>query len=374
VTFKLQDLGKNMQKKLIVLAVTSIMAAPMVAQAGLEVYGKGIVSVEASDNGATNGDAMTLSTNQSRIGFKGAEELDGGLTFIWQWENYVNFDTGGWGGMDVDNGAAGADDNSLSIKGRNTYVGFRGDFGKALAGRHDTPYKQAVTDLDPFKDLAADFNSIMGVSEKKFKHADRLSNMLAYTSPEVGGFQFLGAYILDETRDNVNDDGYSFAGVYKNGPLRLSAGYQVANEQGNVDASSNLGNDTAMELGVSYAIGKTDLSFIYETTDSDTKGVGEDTDRNAMFFAVKHKIDKNTLALTYTVVDDYGTSVDTGASQVSAGVYRALSKKTKLYALYTAIDNDAKAKFDLYNETGGVEKGYDPSSLTVGVISKFSSM
>ncbi len=371
-----------MQNKLIALAVTGILAAPMAAQAGVEVYGKAIVSVESTDNGGTDGDAMALSTNQSRIAFKGSEELDGGLKFIWQWENYVNFDTGGWGGMDVYNGADAeavadggggydvnnADDNKIKIKGRNTFVGFSGDFGTALAGRHDTPYKMAVSDLDPFKDLVADFNSIMGVSKKKFKHADRLPNVLAYVSPEASGFQFVGGYMLDETRDNVSDDAYSLAGIYKNGGLRLSVGYQAANEAGYGSE-----DDTAMEFGVGYAIGKTSLSFVYEVTDSGSDA-GSDTDRSAMFFAAKHKMGKHTLALSYTVVDDYGSSVDTGATQVSAGIFCALSKKTKIYALYTAIDNDVNAKFDLYNKTGVGTYGDDPSSFAVGVISKFSSM
>ena len=363
-----------MQKKLVALAVAGVMAAPMVAQADVEVYGKAQVSVESTDSGATDGSVTGLSTNQSRIGFKGAEELDGGLTFIWQWENYVNFDTGGWGGMGVSNGdSTDPEDNSLTVKGRNTFVGFSGDFGTALAGRHDTPYKTVVSKLDPFYDLAADFNSIMGKSQNGFKHADRLSNVLAYVSPEMGGFQILGAYMLDETRDNVSDDAYSLAAVYKSGPLKVSAAYQVANEMGNVDASGNLGDDSAMELGVGYAIGNTNLSFVYETTDSDTNASGKDTDRSSMFFAVKHKIDKTTLALSYIVVDEYGDSTDTGATQVSAGVYQKLSKNTKVYALYTAIDNDANAKFDLYNSTGA-SYGNDPSAVSIGVISKFSSM
>ena len=362
-----------MQKKLVALAVAGVMAAPMAAQAGVEVYGKAQVSVEATDNGGTDGSATTLSTNQSRLGFKGAEELDGGLTFIWQWENYILFDTGGWGGMGVDNGAAGPDDNGFTVKGRNTFVGFSGDFGTALAGRHDTPYKTVVSKLDPFGDLVADFNSIMGKSQNGFAHADRLPNVLAYVSPEMGGFQVLGAYMLDETRDNVSDDAYSLAAVYKSGPLKVSAAYQVANEQGNVDASGNLGDDSAMELGVGYSLGDTDISFIYETTDSDTNAAGSDTDRSSMFFAVKHKIDNTTLALSYVTVDDYGNSSDTGASQVSAGIYQKLSKNTKVYALYTAINNDAGAKFDLYNKTG-VATGDDPNAISFGVVSKFSSM
>ncbi len=367
-----------MQKKLIALAVAGVMAAPLTAQAGVEVYGKAIVSVEATDNGGTDGDAMTLNTNQSRIGFKGAEELDGGLTFVWQWENYVNYDTGGWGGMNVDgDAAAAAKDDSLEVKARNTYVGFTGGFGTVLAGRHDTPYKIAVSNLDPFKDLVGDFNSIMGVSQNKFKHADRLGNVVAYVSPEMGGFQFLGAYMLDETRDNVSDDAVSLAAIYKLGSLRLSAGYQVANELGNTDVAGSVDNDTAMEFGLGYELGKTNISFVYEVTDSGTMadaGVDKDTDRNAMFFAVKHKIDKTTLALSYTVVDAYGDSKDTGATQVTAGVYQKLSKKTKLYAIYTAIDNEKKAKFDLYNKTGVGTYGDDPSSFGIGVISKFSSM
>ncbi len=361
-----------MQKKLIALAVAGAVAAPLAAQAEVEIYGKAIVSVEATDNGAADGDVMTLNTNQSRIAFKGSEELNNGLTFVWQWENYVNFDTGGWGGMKVEDGAD-LDDAELKVKSRNTYVGFTGGFGTVLAGRHDTPYKLAVSNLDPFKDLVGDFNSIMGVSQNKFKHADRLGNVLAYVSPDMGGFQFLGAYMLDETRDKKSDDAFSVAGIYKVGSLKLSAGYQVANELGNEDASGNFGDDTAMELGIGYDIGKTSLSLVYEVTDSDTDSNGKDTDRGTLFFGVKHKMDKTTLALSYTAIDAYGDSKDTGATQITAGIYQKLSKNTKVYAIYTAIDNEKKAKFDLYNKTGVATYGNDPSSFGIGVISKFSS-
>ena len=94
-----------MQKKLIVLALASAFAAPaFAATSNVDIYGQLDVSVDRvsgiqnqTSSGAGTGNSNTawrLSSNTSRIGLKGSEDLGGGLAAIWQFEQAVNLDNG----------------------------------------------------------------------------------------------------------------------------------------------------------------------------------------------------------------------------------------------------------------------------------------
>src|SRR5512139_3608005 len=114
-----------MKKSLIALAVAGAFAAPaFAATENVDVYGKLHMSVSvfqdqqedvagtAKNEGVSD---LQISSNASRIGFKGAEDLGGGLSAIWQVESGVNLDeqTGNWAS-------------------RNSFVGLKGGFGTVL--------------------------------------------------------------------------------------------------------------------------------------------------------------------------------------------------------------------------------------------------
>ncbi|MEW5887457.1 MAG: porin, partial [Pseudomonadota bacterium] len=70
-----------MQKKLIVAAVAGALAAPLaIAQSNVTIYGIADVGVEWGSSG--NGTKFRVQSGQesgSRLGFKGSEDLGGGL-------------------------------------------------------------------------------------------------------------------------------------------------------------------------------------------------------------------------------------------------------------------------------------------------------
>src|SRR3569623_1474340 len=72
-----------MNKKLFVLSIAAAMAGPLAAQAAVEVYGEARASldfVNNNDNAAGYEDStVSLSSNYSRLGFKGDEDLGNGL-------------------------------------------------------------------------------------------------------------------------------------------------------------------------------------------------------------------------------------------------------------------------------------------------------
>jgi len=76
-----------MKKSLIALAVAGVVSAPaFAATSNVDVYGKLHVSVSAFNDQEAGVEDMQVSSNASRIGFKGSEDLGGGLAAIWQIE------------------------------------------------------------------------------------------------------------------------------------------------------------------------------------------------------------------------------------------------------------------------------------------------
>ena len=72
---------------------------------------------------------MRIANENSRIGFKGSEDLGNGLKAHWQVEQAVNVD---------DNTATN------SWASRNSFIGLAGGFGDVRLGRHDDAYKLAI--------------------------------------------------------------------------------------------------------------------------------------------------------------------------------------------------------------------------------------
>ena len=146
-----------MQKKLLSLAIAGALAVPGAAMADvtsksggdITIYGKFHTSWDYVDTnnaaaGADDNDDNTAVFRNSRLGFKGSEDLGNGLKGIWQIE--TELDT-------IDN----------EVQMRNTFVGLQGDnWGKIFFGKHDTPYKMATAKLDIFSDTIADYNNIIG--------------------------------------------------------------------------------------------------------------------------------------------------------------------------------------------------------------------
>jgi predicted porin len=215
-----------MNKKLIAIGIAAALAVPFTAaQAGVEVYGKVRASVDFnSNNDNTSGnkkDNMSLSSNASRLGFKGDEDLGNGLTAMWQFETTVNFDGG-------DTTPSGTPFGSE----RQTFIGVGGGFGAAMAGKLDTPYKSSTDKYDIFQDTKADFNGIMGNVGQGSSGALydlRTNNTVAYVTPNMSGFSGKLAYVMPSTvtgSDNLpqtsaanKQDAYDVGVGYDMGPL-----------------------------------------------------------------------------------------------------------------------------------------------------------
>lgn len=333
-----------MNKKLIAIAVAGLIAAPA-AMADVEVYGQARMSIDFTENNddtpGNEDSAVSVSSNKSRLGFRGTEDLGNGLKAEYQIEQELEFDTG-----DAFTGA------------RNTFVGLGGGFGTVRFGKHDTPNKIASAPLDIFSDTRADFNAVVGGDV-------RADNVIAYISPNMGGFQVLAAYVPSYTNDQLaqttaesDESAYSVAGTFTNGPIYVAAAYEALQQSGGADDA------TDAKLGGTFDFGQgTKVGALWEMQDDGTD------DRNVWYVNAAHKMGANAFKIAYGMADEMDN--DDGASQISVGVSHDLSKATEVYALYTMLDNDNAAGFDLSGVTGPA--GEDQSSLSFGINHRFSS-
>lgn len=217
-----------MKKSLIALAVMAASGAAM-AQSSVSVYGiadiwVGSVKQEFNGESERNSKVDSGGVNTSRIGFKGTEDLGGGLKANFLIETSI--------GMDEPGGTKLGD--------RNAYVGLSGGFGEVQLGRTWSSYDDIRSSAnDNFNaNVAASFQTWVGYN-------DKVSNSIKYISPEFAGFSGSLTYGFGEDKaDNTNGKASSLLSVglqYANGPLFVGFAHQTE-KAGNKINLGALGN------------------------------------------------------------------------------------------------------------------------------------
>lgn len=322
------------------IAVTAALMIANTSQAAellgkkLEVYGKLHLSVDSvdADNSVSN---TSLSSNSSRLGFKGEGDLKEGLQGFYQIESSIK-----------------TDESAGTLDGRNTYVGLKGGFGSLLAGYRDTPFKDLRGDFDVFGDTAGDARSIMGSANGTDTFNVRAQNALMYTTPGTGGLKFNLMYStaegasVQQGQDN-NSTALTSASLYYNmGALKLGVAYE---KQKDDDAKGT----RAM---VKYTMGAAQLGAMYEKLKADVSGSA--TSRTAYGVNLAYKMGaEDALKLQYVVAKSYDSSSDTGAKLSTIGWDHKLTADMSTYLLYSSMANDANATF-------GIGGGHDGDKYT----------
>jgi predicted porin len=369
-----------MNKKLLAIAVGSAMvAAATAATAGDEptFYGKIHLSIDSMDNGTSDNAAtpavdesssgLYVSSNSSRLGLKGAVDLDGGLKAIYKYEMSTDYST-------AKDGLAG---------NRNAYLGLKGGFGQVIAGRHDMPFKTVGRKFDLFGDTIGDTRSIMRLGKNnlddstiKDDWADRRDNVIMYTNT----FGAVGVKIALGQEENTDNGGDTGIGItYKQGPIKV----MFANETHGKGNLGNTGTDAKDSSGniIAGSYGMGDMTFLagYMAV-SDLDGF-KSVDVTGYTLAGKFKSGMNTFKLQYTAGEadcDGCSGAKLGGTLTAIGVDHKLSKMTSVYAVYASLSNDADMNFQLANGTGHATTtdmptlvGDSPSGFSLGMIHKF---
>lgn len=296
-----------MKKSLIALAVLAASGAAM-AQSSVTIYGVADAGV-FKDKG-TSAELKSGGLNSSRLGFRGTEDLGGGLAANFLLEQGINLTSGTTGGFT-----------------RQAYVGLSGGFGEFKMGNVYTAYD----------DIAA--GAALGFDSGQFDSQDIFASMaytsnpntnLYYATPSFGGFSGAISYELDAADENVT----TFHVKYEGGPLFVALGYSDESDVG----GAGTGNKYTI-LNGTYDFGAFKLLAAYGTddlNDADDISIGAEIPFGAF-----------TLSAGYAM-SDRGAAGDAKGVAVM-GTYN-LSKRTALYAGYRN-DNDVAV-----TSAGGVDQ------------------
>jgi predicted porin len=375
-----------MNKKFLTAAIAAALIAPTAALAEVTVYGKLHMSLDYADTntavaaGAVGNKAnLGLSSNSSRIGFKGSEDLGGGMKAVWQIESRVDAEEGGSGDSYTTGGLAT----------RNTYLGLAGEFGTFLVGKHDTPLKMVGRKFDVFGDTMADTRNLLGNSKAGGGVVGfdmRAPNVIAYITPNFSGFSAVLAYVTGAGNagkdfDNNKFDAFSLNASYANGPLYVAGAYENhSKEIGQVlGTATGAGKNSASawRLGASFKFGDATVGGMWEQLE-DADYV--DAKRSAGTLFGTYSFGSETVKLAYTAAGKWekgGTDVaNSDAALIAVGLDHKLSKRTKAYVQYAAMTNENGASYTIGgggfgDKLGGVAAGKDPSAFSVGLIHKF---
>jgi predicted porin len=191
-------------KKVIVAAALMAAAA---AQAQVTVYGHldaFFGRVDQANYGKATTNVESGIAADSYIGFKGEEDLGGGLKAFFALEN----------GLELDTGSATTYGN---FWGRTSELGLKGDFGTAKLGKSLSLGFLANHTYNPFSATGA-----MSTSQRLNGHGV-WSNAITYVSPNMSGFTAAVQLGMSEVNDTDNDIGLQLN--YAAGPLGLGFTY-----------------------------------------------------------------------------------------------------------------------------------------------------
>ena len=394
-----------MKKKLLALAFAGafVAQAAMADTANVNIYGVASLSYDATSTGSSAaGVASTnqskVSSNSSRIGFKGSEDLGGGTSAIWQIESLIGMD----GTQNAAQSIAAVTSATISATGapaqtvaaqnnnvlgsRNTFVGLSGEsWGTVLLGRNDTPYKTSTRRLDLFADTIADNRTLMGRGAG-LGFDNRNANVVQYDSPNLSGFKISAQYTAGAEAATasgaVKGQTTSLAGMYEAGPAYVTLAYQTNNfgsagtgDLAGTAASANQ-SERAWKLGGSYSMDAFQVNAVYEQTTDGLNAGAAVGDHKAYYLAGKFNVSGNdAVKLAYTKSKEVGSpaTANTGANQVAIGYDHSMSKRTTVYALYTRLSNDTAAAYSLSSAavaTGAVAPSgadADPTAFSIGI-------
>ena len=364
-----------MNKKLVAAALGLAFAAPVFADASnVTLYGRvhTVLDHQSTETaGVDTGGNFTQENVASRLGFRGQEDLGGGVSAIFAYEFGVNADTGGFG------------------SGRHAYIGLKTGFGTFTAGQLDGGNEGVA----PLYDQASKIGSVSN-------NGGPLTTVGG--GAVVGGTAATPGQAIERTQRTGNSFGYkhTIAGVAVTARHALSGG--VDNQNGNTAATDKENDIRLTEIAADYKIGALSIGAGYENVDAQGRTqVGLNPSalvenriqgvasynfgsftvngllaQSNLFAAAANGEDSNTeYALSanfplnansgifgmYADAERNDLAAPSDVTQTQIAYYYDLSKRTRTYVGYNRLNTEVKAT--------GVET--DTDNFTIGLRHNF---
>jgi len=334
-----------MKKSLLALAALTAFAGVASAQSSVTLFGIVDLGLRSVKNGTTSLKTMAQDGyNSSRLGFRGVEDMGGGLRAGFWLEGAINPDVGTAAGQ--------------SWQRRST-VSLMGGFGELRLGRDYTPTFWNHTVFDPFgtNGLGSQTNlmaqpagstNVLGAGATTLV---RSNNSIGYFLPAMGG---LYGQVMVSAGEGVVGNKYTGGRLgYAGGPVNVA----VAVGKTELSSSNDL---SAMNVGASFKMGNFTLFGQYHKYEVDTPA---NTDQTNMLVGGSLAVGAGTLKASYGKASSDATARE--ATQLAFGYVHDLSKRTALYGAFARIANEAGARYSV-SGTGPAFGGADNKPKSTG--------
>ena len=323
----------------IVLAGLGLSAGAQ-AQSSVSIYG--LMDMSAGQfqtaGAAKVWRAQSGNMTTSFLGFKGAEDLGGGVKAVLAFEHFLRLDDGNAGRFNGD-----------AFWARSAYVGLQGSFGTSKLGRNTTPLFVSTLIFNAFGDsfgfspsIRQLFTPATGAGMLPFFGDTGWNNSMSYSSPNFNGLSMnlvanLGEGATGATGKNIGANVLYFAG-----PLAATvAAQQVQNGAFGVPAGWK--SQDTLQLGASYDL--TLVKLFGQYTVARTKAA-LNTETRIYGLGAAVPIGAGKVLLQYgNATAEYGTT-EVVNKTVSLGYDYNLSKNTDVYGV---LINDKAAPLDAGN-------------------------
>jgi predicted porin len=439
VLWSIKEENLSMNKKLMALAVAGALAPATALAQNYSVYGrltlgvdtyeaKGSTDLTAAANSVPANDYLKRSRvfdNGSRVGFRGTEDLGGGVRAEFLIETGVNVDNGSTTGQ------GGQANSSSGVWGsRIGHVGLSGSAGLITWGRSNVYWTNGTIEQVGANWLnigcqvcTGTFGRGMGVG------VTRVSNTMQYTSPTWAGFNFVASYSPSRQEaqpqgTNVDAKAYGLTLQGTHGPFAwgVDFGQDTGNTPNQVaGVNPPQGENQALKLRAAFKYvpaGQVSAMLITNksTAGGPTNAGGSATGlpancnttatncefkQQGMAFGWDHMFGPwHPILWVASVGDITGSGCDavingapagglggapageqckkTSSTQITAAIRYIFSKRTHAYVSYNKMDNDQRYNHDFLGASmtsraaaSNQSTGADPTVIAAGVIHNF---
>jgi predicted porin len=318
-----------MKKTLIALATFAAATGTAFAQSTVTLYGivdMGYNTVKQTTGSTVNAKTAGFNSIQSgsRLGFRGTEDLGGGLKANFTLEYAVQ-----------------PEEATTSMANRQSFIGLGGGFGALNIGRQYTPVHGVQGAMD------TNGNAVQAGWLAGLTNLVRADDLITYTSPNFSGFTAtVGASLAGSETSSAPGatkagDMTTIAAAYTNGPLsvrfatetikRTALSVAIPGDTAATALSDALSDRKATSIGASYDLGVAKVTFV--NTSAKAGSASDNAKATSNNFGVSVPMGATTLAATVSTGKMTGDGETLGkANGFMIGASYALSKRTNAYA------------------------------------------
>ena len=354
-------------RRLFLASAMLVALVPPAAAQSTTLYGRLNLTLEHIDAKSPAGDSPSvrrLSSNTSRIGFRGLEPLGRGLVATWQIESSIAADSG-----------------SGVLAGRETFVGLDGEFGTLKIGNFLAPYDDMHAIFGNVPTLTTSILSTaalwsQGSLSKAVGGFDaRLANSIRYDLPEFRGLEGSIQYAFGE--DSRDSHVVSLAAIYAHDAFEGGIAYERNHQVRGADL-----NDWALTVTAGWNFGPIRIAGVYERLryatplgplKRDFYGASATVLAGpGSFYAFWGRAAEGKASADVRV-GGLASGEGTRADQFELSYTYPLSPRTLLYAGFVRLDNGPRASYNFATNpyTEGSLTGLELNGFVLGTVHFF---